>query len=341
MTQTGHSNQQQKQKQPQDNITKADDSSPASPKDKHAPKQQQQQQYGLNAIAVLTNQPNRAPARIHRSELPAVPRTHYPKVGRADFDDYVKNIEEQFAQYDTNVKSGYQIATDDLDRYEAAVEDAEKVLEAAGHTYSMDSTTMAERLKALDPARSEFGLDSVSEYDGRGNGGTVSSAQERRGVQDDDDADGRAQTEAGGRHQMPDIEDIPAIFFEESFDLRDPAVFEIVTQVVLGPQTAADGLFSPDRSAETSARMQELLSEYMDVVEVYLTREISRRSPSFFAALSTLKELHAETDNCIENIHVLRDDLKKTAHVQCAPGLELIRLRRRRDNLATVMEQVD
>ncbi|KAJ2574753.1 hypothetical protein EV177_011033, partial [Coemansia sp. RSA 1804] len=57
--------------------------------------------------------------------------------------------------------------------------------------------------------------------------------------------------------------------------------------------------------------------------------------------LSTLKELHAETDNCIENIHVLRDDLKKTAHVQCAPGLELIRLRRRRDNLATVMEQVD
>ncbi|KAJ2516543.1 hypothetical protein H4217_004526 [Coemansia sp. RSA 1939] len=343
MTQTGHSNQQQqqKQKQPQDSVTKSDDPSSASPKDKHAPKQQQQQQYGLNAIAVLTNQPNRAPARIHRSELPAVPRTHYPKVGRADFDDYVKNIEEQFAQYDTNVKSGYQIATDDLDRYEAAVEDAEKVLEAAGHTYSMDSTTMAERLKALDPARSEFGLDSVSEYDGRGNGGTVSSAQERRGVQDDDDADGRAQTEAGGRHQMPDIEDIPAIFFEESFDLRDPAVFEIVTQVVLGPQTAADGLFSPDRSAETSARMQELLSEYMDVVEVYLTREISRRSPSFFAALSTLKELHAETDNCIENIHVLRDDLKKTAHVQCAPGLELIRLRRRRDNLATVMEQVD
>ncbi|KAJ2089271.1 hypothetical protein IW138_003591 [Coemansia sp. RSA 986] len=320
--------------------TSASASGTASAKEKHA---LQHQQYSLNAIAVLTNQPSRAPARIHRSELPTVPRTHYSKIAHADFDGYVQKIEGLFDQYDANVRSGYQIATDDLDRYEAAVEDAEKVLEAASHTYSMDSTTMAERLKALDPTRSEFGLDSVSEYGGKGFGGTVSSVHEgRKGARGDGDDSSEAETGGrGAERRLPGIEDIPAIFFEESFDLRDPPVFDIVTQVVLGPQTATDGLFSPDRSAEISTSMQELLSEYMDVVETYLTREISRRSPSFFAALSTLKELHAETDNCIGKIHALRDDLKKTAHAQCAPGLKLIRLRRRRDNLATVMGQVE
>ncbi|KAI8325677.1 Vps54-domain-containing protein [Martensiomyces pterosporus] len=272
---------------------------------------------GLNAIAVLTNHPNKAPTRIHRNELPTVPRTHYPRIKRSDFDEYLESVAALFEQYEANTKSGYQIAADELDRYEAAVEDAEKVLEAASHTYSMDSTTMAERLKALDGTRSEFGLESMSEY----GGGDVSTT-------------GKANSLLG-------IEDIPTIFFEEKFDLRDPAMFDIATQVVLGPQTATAGLFSPERSVETSANMHETLSGYMDTVEAYLTREISRRSPSFFAALSTLEELHAETDRCIEKIHVLRNDLRKTAHAQCSPGLELIRLRRRRDSLSVVLNDVD
>ncbi|KAJ2399665.1 hypothetical protein GGI23_002515, partial [Coemansia sp. RSA 2559] len=170
----GHQQQQQETRDgaalspashtPTSATTSKTDASTAA-KEKHT---SQHQQYSLNAIAVLTNQPSRAPARIHRSELPAVPRTHYSKIVHADFDGYLHKIEGLFDQYDTNVRSGYQIATDDLDRYEAAVEDAEKVLEAASHTYSMDSTTMAERLKGLDPTRSEFGLDSVSEYGGKG-----------------------------------------------------------------------------------------------------------------------------------------------------------------------------
>ncbi|KAJ2277536.1 hypothetical protein J3F81_000895 [Coemansia sp. RSA 371] len=268
------------------------------------------QLHGLNAIAVLTNHPNKAPARIHRSDLPTVPRTHYPKIKLGDFEEYLGNTAALFEQYAAHAKSGYRVAVDELNRYEAAVEDAEKVLEIASHTYSMDSTTMAERLKTLDGTRSEFGLDSISEYGGAGNG------------------DGTAV------RGLPGIEDVPTIFFEENFDLRDPATFDIVTQVVLGPLAANAGLFAPEKVSETSETMQDTLLGHMDVVEAYLTREISRRSPSFFAALSTLEELHAETDRCIEKIHLLRDDLKKTAYTQCLPGLELIRLRRRRDNLS-------
>ncbi|KAI7827797.1 Vps54-like protein-domain-containing protein [Kickxella alabastrina] len=263
--------------------------------------------HGLNAIAVLTNHPNKAPARIHRNELPAVARTHYPKIKSNDFDTYLDATTALYEQYTANTKAGYHIAADGLDRYEAAVEDARS------HTYSMDSTTMAERLKTLDATRSEFGLDSISEYGGR----VPSTAA------------------------MPGIDDVPTIFFEESFDLRDPATFDIATQVVLGPQSATDGLFAPDRAEATSALMQETLSEYMDIVEAYLTREISRRSPAFFAALSTLEELHAETDRCIDNIHVLRADLKRTALTQCSPGLEMIRLRRRQDHLASVLSDVE
>ncbi|KAJ2747465.1 hypothetical protein GGI20_000454 [Coemansia sp. BCRC 34301] len=273
--------------------------------------------YGQNAIAVLTNHPNKAPTRIHRNELPAVPRTHYPKFKVSDFDAYLDSTTALFEQYEANSRAAYQIAADELDRYEAAVDDAEKVLELASHTYSMDSTTMAERLKTLDGGtRSEFGLDSVSEYEGKANNDNVETVT--RG-----------------------IEDIPTIFFEDSFDLHDPAIFDIATQVVLGPQVAAAELFAPEKCADASAIMQESLSAFMDTVEAYLTREISRRSPAFFAALSTLEELHAETDRCIGKIHVLRNDLKKIAYAQCAPGLELVRMRRRRDNLAAVLGDVE
>ncbi|KAJ1823069.1 hypothetical protein LPJ56_003028, partial [Coemansia sp. RSA 2599] len=282
---------------------------------------------GLNAIAVLTNHPNRAPTRIHRNELPAVPRTHYPKIKSSDFDAYLESTTALFEQYEANARSGYQLAAEGLDRYEAAVEDAEKVLDVASHTYSMDSTTMAERLKTLDATRSEFGLDSISEYTGAGAPAAAAAAAATKG--------------AALKEGLPGIEDIPTIFFEEGFDLRDPAMFDIATQVVLGPQTATAGLFAPEKSDETSAHMQETLSAYMDVVEAYLTREISRRSPAFFAALSTLEELHAETDRCVDKIHVLRDDLKQTALTQCSPGLELIRLRRRQDHLTLLLKDVE
>ncbi|KAJ2891850.1 hypothetical protein IWW38_003450, partial [Coemansia aciculifera] len=283
-------------------------------------------QYGQNAIAVLTNHPNKAPTRIHRNELPAVPRTHYPKIKASDFDGYLESTTLLFEQYEANSRSGYQIAADELNRYEAAVDDAEKVLELASHTYSMDSTTMAERLKALDGGpggtRSEFGLDdgSVSEFN--------------------NDTSIAAETTTN-RQQQLGIEDIPTLFFEDAFDLRDPAMFDIATQVVLGPQAATAELFAPERSGDANAIMQESLSAYMDTVEAYLTREISRRSPAFFAALSTLEELHAETDRCIGKIHVLRNDLKKIAYAQCAPGLELVRMRRRRDNMAAVLGDVE
>ncbi|KAJ2609325.1 hypothetical protein H4S08_004098 [Coemansia sp. RSA 1365] len=270
---------------------------------------------GLNAIAVLTNHPNKAPTRIHRNDLPTVPRTYYPKIKYDDFEEYLSGSSALFEEYAANDKLGYQVAAEELNRYEAAVEDAERVLEIASHTYSMDSTTMAERLKTLDATRSEFGLDSISEY----GGGTGESASARG---------------------LPGIEDVPTIFFEEDFDLGDPATFDIVTRVVLGPAAASTNLFSPEKTTETNNAMQETLSGYMDVVEAYLTREISRRSPSFFAALSTLEELHSETDRCIQKIHVLRSDLKKTAATQCLPGLELIRLRRQRDNLGAVLNNI-
>ncbi|KAJ1930590.1 hypothetical protein EC988_010031, partial [Linderina pennispora] len=184
---------------------------------------------GANAIAVLTSNPNKVPSRIHRNELPVVAKTHYPRAKSSEFDRYLESISGLFDQYAMNTRTGYQIATDELERYEAAVEDAEKVLEAASHTYSMDSTTMAERLRALDGTRSEFGLESVSEF-GADNGVVLAG-----------------------------IEDVPTVFFAEQFDLSDPATFDIVTQVVLGPQLSTE-LLSAERAAMAGARMQETLS---------------------------------------------------------------------------------
>ncbi|KAJ1968314.1 hypothetical protein IWQ62_001322 [Dispira parvispora] len=85
---------------------------------------------------------------------------------------------------------------------------------------------------------------------------------------------------------------------------------------------------------------QESISQCLDLVEEHLTREISQRSDAFFSALSTLQDLHDETDRCITEIHALRKELASISELDCGTGNALLRYRQRRQHLGQLREAV-
>ncbi|KAI8910410.1 Vps54-like protein-domain-containing protein [Gorgonomyces haynaldii] len=121
---------------------------------------------------------------------------------------------------------------------------------------------------------------------------------------------------------------IPTIFSEKDFDLKNPHIFSAVTEYkdVVGV-SATDAL-------AVSKQLQDQLSHLLDTVEVHLLKEISRRSSSFFEALSHLKALHGEIQTCVDQIDGLKAGLKAVSDTTAKKALAVVQLKRRRGNVA-------
>ena len=148
---------------------------------------------------------------------------------------------------------------------------------------------------------------------------------------------------------------IPNVYFEESFRLENPRTFDIVSErsEVVRPArtTSTDDVNNvsgiseapqPGRKAlATNAILQEKLSWYMDTVEVHLISAISTASTSFFAALGSLRELQTEAAESVAKIRELREDLKRLDEQMAIGGLEVVNMKRRRENLRRLTDAVD
>ena len=136
---------------------------------------------------------------------------------------------------------------------------------------------------------------------------------------------------------------IPNVYFDEEFHLENPRTFDIVSERAeivrppLGTQSdekQSNGSALPPRKAlATNAILQEKLSWYMDTVEVHLINAISSASTSFFAALGSLRELQNEASESVARIEALRSDLAALDQRVALGGLEVARMRQRRENV--------
>ncbi|KAK9464153.1 uncharacterized protein V1516DRAFT_683653 [Lipomyces oligophaga] len=142
---------------------------------------------------------------------------------------------------------------------------------------------------------------------------------------------------------------IPSVYFEKNFNLENPRIFDVVTEKTdmhstSMPLQSTDSTSSRPqlvrKSLANNAILQEKLSWYLDTVEVHLINEISKASPSFFAALGDLRNLHTETTNAINKISGLRQDLARVDREQAAVGLEIVRLEQRRVNVCKFEQAV-
>jgi vacuolar protein sorting-associated protein 54 len=149
---------------------------------------------------------------------------------------------------------------------------------------------------------------------------------------------------------------IPNVYFDENFHLENPRTFDIVSErsEVVRPArtTSSDDVNSVNGISETpqpsgrkalatNAILQEKLSWYMDTVEVHLISAISVASTSFFAALGSLRELQTEAAESVAQIKELREDLKRLDEQMAIGGLEIVDMKRRRENLRRLTDAVD
>ncbi|KAJ3070233.1 hypothetical protein HDU98_006724, partial [Podochytrium sp. JEL0797] len=133
----------------------------------------------------------------------------------------------------------------------------------------------------------------------------------------------------------PPLDTVPDLFFTNDFKLGIPATFaEVYDKADFSKLSLQDVNL-------TSSLLQNKLGMYCDTVDVYLVKEISKRSASFFNALSTLQALHLETQSCIDQIHHLRSRMQTLATNTITPGLSVSRLTTRRNNVQKLHDGVD
>jgi len=119
---------------------------------------------------------------------------------------------------------------------------------------------------------------------------------------------------------------IPDIFFEKDFNLENPIIFDKVCENV---NITSDVI----TDMSTNNNLQEKLSNYLDAVEINLMLEISKKRDSFFSALSSLKTLYKEIEDCVDQIQTLKVKLKDVLKCETQKGLEVVCMKRKRVNL--------
>ena len=134
--------------------------------------------------------------------------------------------------------------------------------------------------------------------------------------------------------ELPPRGSVPSVFFDPQFSLGNPRMFRAVTgqeedQYALDPVSLAYSL-----------PLIEKLSHHADTVEQHLILEVSRRSSSFFAALSNLQDLQTESEQCTHRIAQLKSMLKEVDDKHAKRGLEIVRGERKLRNLETVKSGV-
>jgi vacuolar protein sorting-associated protein 54 len=88
---------------------------------------------------------------------------------------------------------------------------------------------------------------------------------------------------------------VPALYFKEDFALEDGATFRAAC---------------PFSNVTENLVLQEKLSQYLDVVELHLVKEISLRSNSFFEAQGQLQDLNVKIVEGCSRIRELKETIR-------------------------------
>ncbi|EAS30979.3 GARP complex component [Coccidioides immitis RS] len=160
------------------------------------------------------------------------------------------------------------------------------------------------------------------------------------------DVPGRRGSSLNYRSRGPSatpLSTIPKVYFDENFQLENPRTFDIVSErsEVISSRKPSESIDNPveiqptkRKALATNAILQEKLSWYLDTVEIHLISSISTASTSFFSALGSLRELHAEAEASVKKIQILRSDLARLDNDIALGGLKVVKLRRRRENVS-------
>jgi vacuolar protein sorting-associated protein 54 len=122
------------------------------------------------------------------------------------------------------------------------------------------------------------------------------------------------------------------MFFRSDFTLCNPEMFN----QVLGPGShknqTANGNQKQAISAREGSSKQEILSRYLDLVELALLKQIWMKSTAFFRALDDIKGLQVLVANASLKLAALRSSLRSADEGIAMSAMRIPQLYRRRKN---------
>ncbi|KAI8078750.1 Vps54-like protein-domain-containing protein [Halteromyces radiatus] len=260
---------------------------------------------GFNAISGVLNDPakrGQGTVKPSKTDIAPVPQASIPRIRPTDFDDYITHITPVFERYQYNKLTNHD---DDNNNNTSSTYGLQP--DTTPHIGGLEDINVPAHQRQSSrnpyslPPQHILSSDSLVSMD------SSSSPQQR---------------------DLPMLENVPSIYFEQDFHLENPRTFDTVCE-------GADiiGHNSNNPPVSTNSILQEKLSYYLDTVEVHLLQEIENRSSSFFEALSNLQALHQQTLDCITQIHTIRSKMKQLEKTECKDGLDVIRLQVKKRNL--------
>ncbi|XP_010449340.1 PREDICTED: vacuolar protein sorting-associated protein 54, chloroplastic isoform X1 [Camelina sativa] len=143
------------------------------------------------------------------------------------------------------------------------------------------------KLPGSDLTRSDFHgyVSSISESHGRFEDIRKHTREESSGFDQESHVSGLAAC----------LREVPSLYFKEDFALEDGATFRSAC---------------PFSSLNENLALQEKLSQYLDVVELHLVKEISVRSDSFFEAQGQLQDLNVKIVEGCSRIRELKETIR-------------------------------
>jgi len=182
-----------------------------------------------------------------------------------------------------------------------------------------------------------------------------------RGRTAESDAAAESDADAAAAAADDPLRLVPPAFFEEAFDLSDPAVFAGVCGDAYAPDATHVSIAArrvlmtnysySERDAsvrrvssdgdDAAARLQETLGKHLDVVETRLTRVLSSRSAQFMDAATQINQLVDAVERARVTCAGARRVSKNAASLVSGAFRELDALHRLRSNLGSIESACD
>ncbi|XP_024532479.1 vacuolar protein sorting-associated protein 54, chloroplastic isoform X2 [Selaginella moellendorffii] len=129
----------------------------------------------------------------------------------------------------------------------------------------------------------------------------------------------------GGEGLAACLREIPNMFFDEDFALERGSTFQAACPFSTIPQ---------------NIMLQERLTQYLDVVEVHLVKEISARSESFFEAQKQLEDLNERMLEACQQMKELKSTVRLLENDLVGSATQVHTLSRQRENVLALHDKL-
>ncbi|XP_054169072.1 vacuolar protein sorting-associated protein 54-like [Oppia nitens] len=138
---------------------------------------------------------------------------------------------------------------------------------------------------------------------------------------------------------------VPKVFFDSEFNLEDIDTFKTVLSFCTNKEVLQSCPSSPTKwnsiAKDALKELQRNFSEYLDVVEENLAKQISLKSKNFFQVMSTMDTVMEQLKRTIKEVTNLRKKCRQLDDCLIEPSLKNIKLTKARNNLKEVYNKIN